>query len=112
MKEIHLLPMLCSTTTPKGKYKKWAKRAAEQNGKWVHIRNLDTHLYRSELNIAEEILHAMTTEIADLKRGWGMPDGDELLSNHVYCLCKAHAEHGFKEATVTITNSEYKLLKG
>ena len=83
MKEIHLLPMLCCTTRKKGGYRKWAKRAEQNDGKWVHIRNLDTHLYRSELNIAEEILQAMTTEIAYLKRDWGMADGDELLSHHV-----------------------------
>ena len=110
-KEIHILPMLCSTTSPKGKYTKWAKRAEQNDGKWVRIRTLHTYLYKSELNIAEDILHAMTTEIAYLKRDWGMADGDELLAHHVYNLCKASAEHGFKEATVTITNSEYKLLK-
>ena len=109
-KEIHLLPMLCSTTR-KGEYKKWAKRAEQNDGKWVHIRNLHKYLWRAELYVAEEILHAMTIEIAYLKRDWGMADGDELLAHHVYCLCEANAEHGFKEETVTITNSEYKLLK-
>ena len=110
MKEIHILPMICCTTR-KGEYKKWAKRAEQNDGKWVHIRNLHTYLYRSELNIAEDILHAMTTEIAYLKRDWGMADGDELLAHHVYNLCKASVEHRFKEATITIPRSEYKLLK-
>jgi hypothetical protein len=112
MKEIHILPLICSTIHKhKGGYKKWATRAEHNRGKWVHICNLDTHLYKSELNVAEDILQEMTIKIAYLNRDWEMADGDELLSHHVYNLCKASAEHGFKEATVTITNSEYKLLK-
>ena len=121
MKEIHLLPMLCSTIkhssrvdrlplTRKGEYKKWAKRAEQNDGKWVHIRSLDSYLYKSELNIADDILgsdhrDSIPQEIVE----WLMVM--ELLAHHVYCLCKSFVEHGFKEATVTIPRSEYKSLK-